>query len=211
MEIITILRRIIRFFYRLKLKNNEITLITNNCVGGVICHDLHLRFNSPTVNLFFTNNDFITFCMYLDEYIACDVHEVMEHDKKYPVGVLSGSKGDVMIYFMHYNSFQEAKFKWDERKKRINFHKIFIIMESQRDSEDNLIRFNDIPYDNKVIITDGVISSIKSSFPIKNNFYGSNYRSGKLLEYPNYGLKRYLNEFDYVYFFNTGKIRRRYV
>lgn len=38
------------------LKNRDITIISANCVGGVIYHDLGLAFNSPTINLFFNVN-----------------------------------------------------------------------------------------------------------------------------------------------------------
>ena len=34
------------------LKNRDIPIISANCVGGVIYHDLGLAFNSPTINLF---------------------------------------------------------------------------------------------------------------------------------------------------------------
>lgn len=210
-KIIVYLRRILRYFYRRKLKNNNFSLITNNCIGGVICHDLHLKFMSPTVNLYFTNSDFIIFCSNLKEYLSLEVSESKLHNKSFPVGVLSGSKGDVYIYFMHYKNFNEAKTKWDERKTRINYDNIFIIMEAQKASEESLLLFNTIPYENKVILTDGRCPNIPNSFSIEDDFYGINYWPGKLLEYPKYGLNRYMDVFDYVYFFNAKKIRKRYV
>lgn len=205
------LRRIVRYLYRIRLKNKNFTLITNNCIGGIICHDLHLQFMSPTINLYFTNDDFILFCSNLQEYLSLEVYECNQHDKSFPVGVLSGSKGDVYIFFMHYKSFSEAKSKWDERKKRINYDNMFIIMEAQKSSEESLMRFNSIPFANKVVLTDGKCPNILQSFSIENDFYGDKYWSGKLLEYPKYGIKRYLDIFDYVHFFNTKKIRKRYV
>ena len=205
------LRRIVRYLYRIRLKNYNFTLITNNCIGGIICHDLHLKFMSPTVNLYFTNDEFILFCSNLHEYLDLEVYEYKQHDKSFPVGLLSGSKGDVYIYFMHYKNFNEAKTKWDERKKRINFDNIFIIMEAQKASEESLLLFNTIPYENKVILTDGRCPNIQNSFSIEGDFYGINYWPGKLLEYSKYSLKRNMDIFDYVHFFNTKKIRRRYV
>ena len=41
------------------LKNRDITIISANCVGGVIYHDLGLAFNSPTINLFFSASDYV--------------------------------------------------------------------------------------------------------------------------------------------------------
>jgi len=166
---------------------------------------------SPTINLYFTNDDFILFCSNLKEYLSLELHEYKKHNKSFPVGLLSGSKGDVYIYFMHYNNFNEAKNKWDERKNRVNFDNIFIIMEAQKSSEESLLQFNTIPYNNKVVLTDGRCPNIQKSFSIENNFYDNQYWPGKLLEYSKYGIKRYMDVFDYVYFFNSKKIRKRYV
>lgn len=203
--------RLIRYFYRKGLKNNrDLTLITNNCIGGVIYHDMQLKFMSPTINLYFSNSDFITFCINLKEYLNTEIKEYTRHDKKFPVGIIEGGgKGDVLVYFMHYNSFSDAKNKWNERIKRVNYENLFIIMESQIDTEEHLLKFNDIPFKNKVLLTNGKSHRILSSFPISSKFYNQNYYPGKLLMYPKNGLIRYLEQFDYVYFFNTGKIRKR--
>lgn len=40
-----------RRIYRIKLKNKQFSLITCNCIGGVLSNDLGQQFRSPTVNL----------------------------------------------------------------------------------------------------------------------------------------------------------------
>lgn len=45
--------------YRKRLKNTNVTLITSNCAGGIIYHWLGLKFNSPFINLWLTNDDYI--------------------------------------------------------------------------------------------------------------------------------------------------------
>lgn len=204
------IRRLLRYFYRKRLKNRDFSLITNNCICGIIYHDMHIRFLSPTINLYIDNEEFIRFCTYLDEYLSIAVEECSSIQESFPVGVLHGSHGDVHIYFMHYDSFEQAVAKWNERKERINFDNLYIIMEAQRCTSDILAKFNDIPYANKVVLTDGV-QDVTNSFPIKGNFYGDTYWSGKLIEYPHMGLYRYMEQFDYVKFINKGKIRKRYV
>lgn len=204
------IRRLLRYFYRKRLKNRDFSLITNNCIGGIIYHDMHIRFLSPTINLYIDNEEFIRFCTYLDEYLSLAVEECISIQKPFPVGVLHGSHGDVHIYFMHYDSFEQAVAKWNERKERMNFDNLYIIMEAQRCTSDILAKFNDIPYANKVVLTDGV-QDVTNSFPIKGNFYGDSYWSGKLIEHPSMGLYRYMEQFDYVKFINKGKIRKRYV
>ena len=43
------------------LKNTEFSLISSNCNGGFMLHDLGLQFRSPTVNLWIPPSDFIRF------------------------------------------------------------------------------------------------------------------------------------------------------
>ena len=39
--------------------DSEFTIISSNCIGGVIYSDLHRKFLSPTINLFFSAKDFL--------------------------------------------------------------------------------------------------------------------------------------------------------
>ena len=93
------LKRIDRFFYRKRLRNTSFSLISNNCIGGVISHDLGLQFRSPTVDLYFTNEDFILFCRHLRDYLRLPVVEA-DSGLDYPVGALKGDHGTVRIYFI---------------------------------------------------------------------------------------------------------------
>lgn len=51
-----------------KLKNHDVSIISMNCTGGILSHDLGLQFKSPTVNLFFRAEDFIKFCENIEHY-----------------------------------------------------------------------------------------------------------------------------------------------
>ena len=68
-----IYRRILRMHmdkeYQRKIKNKDCSIISMNCVGGVVSHELGLRFNSPTVNLWFTPKEFIKFLSQLEHYL----------------------------------------------------------------------------------------------------------------------------------------------
>ena len=108
-------------------KNKDFTLIARDCIGGVLYHQLGLKFLSPTINLFFTPEDFNYFCLYLKDYIDCDLKESIEADIDYPVGVLAPEdKKPIKVHFMHYESYSEAEAKWNERKKRINWDNIYV-------------------------------------------------------------------------------------
>lgn len=99
---------------RRRLKNLNPTLICSNCTGGVIYHWLGLQFNSPFINLYMDNNDFIFAMENFESFINQDIVEDFASDNCYPVGI---GYGGVKVHFMHYKSFSEANSKWNERKK----------------------------------------------------------------------------------------------
>lgn len=123
-------RRILSRIVKKKVDFSEISLISQNCIGGIIYHDANQRFMSPTVNLYILPKDFIKFVNNLDYYLSLTPNVKMGKD--YPIGTL----GDIKINFMHYFSSEEAVEKWEERKQRINFNKIFVIM-VERDGFDD--------------------------------------------------------------------------
>lgn len=123
-------RRILSRILKKRVDFSEISLISQNCVGGIIYHDVNQRFLSPTVNLYILPKDFIKFVNNLDYYLSLTPKVYMGKD--YPIGTL----GDIKINFMHYSTPQEAVEKWEERKQRINFDKIFVIM-VERDGFDD--------------------------------------------------------------------------
>lgn len=118
---------------RKKLRSKEITLLTPNCLGGILYHDLGLRFLSPTVNLMMTQTDFLDFVMHLDEYINGEFEFIKIEEHKCPCAYLSRSNSDKRIkdVFTHYNDEKEALDKWNSRKERINKDNIFIFIEER--------------------------------------------------------------------------------
>lgn len=67
-------------FYRKRLvrrlTNLAPSILSLDCVGGVMAHDLRLRFNSPTVNLFFEScGDFIDYVADLRYYSQAELCE----------------------------------------------------------------------------------------------------------------------------------------
>ena len=94
---------------REKLKNKSVSIISNNCIGGILYHDLGLKFNSPTINTLIYGDEFVDFIKNLKEYINCEL-KYDESSKEYPIGLLSNvNKNIVHVHFLHDNSFEEAK------------------------------------------------------------------------------------------------------
>lgn len=181
---------------RKRLKNLNPTIIASNCNGTFIYHDLGLKFNSPTINLFFYPSDFLKFVNNLEYYLSLEIKEC-DIKENYPVGKL----GDIKIYFMHYKSFNEAKKLWDKRKSRVNYNNIFIMM-TDRDgcTLNNLVEFDKLPYKNKVVFTSKRYNNIKSSFYIEG--FENKKEVGILSDYKHNSVHRYIDDFDYVDFLN---------
>ena len=189
-----------------RLKNKNFTIICNNCLGGFIYHDLGCQFLSPTINLFFSTDDFILFAKNLKYYINCELVEYIDKNKDYPLGILKSkdkNHKDVILNFQHYKNFNEAKEKWETRCKRINFENICIIMEFYDDVYDEklLYDFQEIPYKSKIVITHKPYNNIKNTFAV--SCYENNMPRGKLFEINKKTGKRYLDDFDYVKFINN--------
>ena len=104
------------------LMNQDFTILCSNCIGGIIYHELGLKFLSPTINCRMDSPDFIKFVLNIEYYLKCKL-EFIETDNNFPVAKLD----DIKIYFVHYSTEQEAEEKWNERKKRINWENVFIL------------------------------------------------------------------------------------
>ena len=61
---------------RRKLSNTKFTIISSDCFGTFVYHTLGERFNSPTINLMFSQQDFLLFVSHLKEYLQADLIEV---------------------------------------------------------------------------------------------------------------------------------------
>ena len=142
--------------FRNNNKNDNFTLIARDCIGGILYHQLGLRFLSPTINLFFTPSDFNYFVLYLKNYIDGELVEIKEEGVSYPIGLIY-PKGDeslkpIRVDFMHYDSFTNAKDKWEERKKRINYNNIYVVSsfcypgEIKTLSQEVIDKWNEIKY-----------------------------------------------------------------
>lgn len=182
-----------------RLRNSEFSIIAPNCTGMFIYRDLWLPYLSPTINLTIEMNDFVRLVENFKWYMEKEIVE-LQGDYGYPAGML----GDIRINFVHYENFEKAIRKWNERKKRIKWDNLFLIgMERQGCTYETLLRFDKLPYKNKVIFTHLEYPEIKSAYYIKG--FEGELEIGNLLEFKNQFLKRrYLNDFDYVSFLNVA-------
>lgn len=182
-----------------RLKNTNPSILSSNCNGGIILHDLGLRFNTPTINLYFTSKDFLKFVKNLDHYLSVELQDITLTNS-YPIGKLD----DITIHFLHYHTFIEAKQKWDERKKRVNKENLFIMM-TDRDgcTCEDIKEFDSLPYTNKVIFTHKPYKEFRSAVCIRG--FENKQEVGVLSDLrPGLLIRRYIDDFDYVNFLNRN-------
>lgn len=183
---------------REKLENKDFTILSSNCVGGVILHELGKRFDTPTINLYFSAGDYLKFIGNLKHYLNCKLTET-DSSYAYPLGKLE----DLTLHLVHYKNFAEAEQKWEERKKRIHFDNLYVIM-VDRDgcTYKDIIEFDSLPYEHKAFLTYKERPEIKSAVCIP----GSE-EENHILDICKYKSKwtgrRWLDDFDYVAFLNT--------
>ncbi|OOF52083.1 hypothetical protein BKK54_00225 [Rodentibacter genomosp. 1] len=192
-------RKFINHQLKSRLKKHGMTVISANCVGAFILHDLGEPFNSPFVNLYLSPRDFIRYLQNIDFYQQQSL-EFIASEKTYPVGKLS----DIEIHFMHYHSEQEAREKWQIRSARINPDNLFIIMTDKDGAQgityENLVAFDQLPFKNKVVFTHKPYPELRSAFYIQG-FERQN-QVGDLFAFSGWNGMKYYDQFDYVSWFN---------
>lgn len=183
---------------RMRLKNKTMTVFSSNCNGAYMLHDLGCPFNSPTVNLFFLPDHFLKFVRSPEKYLSEELVEVKLAGMSYPVGQLD----DILVFFMHYNSFDEAKEAWERRAKRVDLNNVYIVMTDKNGcTYDHIKQFEKLPYEHKVIFTHKRYKEFPSAYYISG--FETENEVGILSDWkPQLLKRRWLDDFDYVRFFN---------
>lgn len=146
------------------------TLISNNCMGGCILHENGLEFCTPTINVMSMPEEFPKFCERLKWFMETklfDYHKVVKgmftHHEQYllntygyipecPLGFLGGN----ILVFQHYETFEEAEEKWNERRKKVDYDNIgYLFMVTEEKWRPYAERFVSLGLKNAVVLTEG--------------------------------------------------------
>lgn len=133
----------------LKLKCNPPTIFANNCWGGLTYHDLRLPFNSPFINMFESDKDYIQFLQepksYLDEELVLLEMGYNETLKmRYPICMCK----NIILNFNHVSTYEAARENWKERIKRIQWDNLFVMMYTE--SPEAAKEFSELEYEQKI-------------------------------------------------------------
>lgn len=112
-----------------QFKDSNMSIISNNCWGGVICRTLGIECRSPFKNLSVVEEDYLRLLQNFPYYMGCDL-EFLEYaynknsKKDYPVMRLD----DINVHCNHDTDPDEAVAKWYRRRKKINYENLFVEM-----------------------------------------------------------------------------------
>lgn len=190
----------LKFFdwFKKEKVDKDISIFCNNCIGAFVAHDLHLQFNSPTVNLMIPPTQYIEYI----ENLIVNTNKITIDDvsgaKDWPEGLLNGRIG---INFIHYATFEEGVEAWIRRSERINFKKMyFVLVETDGCTYEDLQKFDNLKYPHKVALVHKPYPNIKCAFHIKGyekiGAVTDSYKYHKILPF------RYYDQFNWIKFFN---------
>ncbi len=135
------------------LVKSKLSIFANNAWGGYLSNYLGLRNYSPFVGLFASDRDYVAFLK--------DAREVIEREplrytgsayapslrSDYPIYDLAG----MTLHMNHYASREAAEGKWYERRQRINWDRLFLMLYS---ADEPCIRaFSELPCERKICFT----------------------------------------------------------
>jgi uncharacterized protein (DUF1919 family) len=141
----------------------------------------------------------------MEHYLNCELEFVphSENHITYPVARLD----DITIYFQHYASKEDARAKWERRKKRLNPDSICcLLVERDGCTKDDLIRFSRLPYPTASLVH-LPIPDVKNTYYIRG--FEQDKEVGNSIDFRRnqYFGRRYYDDFNYVRFINEVKGR----
>ncbi len=150
-----------RFFIKKNVKNNNFTIISNNCWAGKCYQYLDMPYLTPTVGLYFFAPDYIKFISNLKYYLEIPLEFIDATESKYydelclrnQIKNIIARLDNVEIVFLHYKTKEEAIEKWERRKKRVNYDNIIIKFSRMNlCTEPEFEAFSKIPFTSKFFI-----------------------------------------------------------
>ncbi len=134
----------------IEIYSSNISIISMCCWGGLTYHSLGMEFSSPFINMFVKETDYLRLLSNLEFYLKQPL--VFEKDmyeqkikRSFPIATI----GDIRLYFNHYESFDEAKSKWEQRLSRINYNNLFIMYYTM--DLNNAKIFDNLPFKKKIV------------------------------------------------------------
>ncbi|MBP9996334.1 MAG: DUF1919 domain-containing protein [Lachnospiraceae bacterium] len=135
----------------IRIKESNISIVSDYCLGGFLYHKFGLKFLSPTINMFSTNDNYIKFIENMDRYMNMPMVETTDTINNTYLGRFTfprGYVGDVEWIFNHALDFEEAAERWEKGVSRFNWENYIVLMTIR--SDEMAYRFNELQIANKI-------------------------------------------------------------
>lgn len=112
------------------IRKSNISIVSNNCWGGILYKTLGLECRSPFKNVSFSSNDYIKVISNLNHYLNIDPiwTGIKEIDKNQKREVPMLQLDDVFIKCNHDPDAENAIQNWKRRRKKFNWKNILVEM-----------------------------------------------------------------------------------
>lgn len=182
-----------------RYNGQPISIISSNCIGGIICNRIGQPQNSPTFNLWIPQRDFIKFISDLPFYLKQDLVFKESQESKYPVAFC----GDVQINFQHYKSVEDAKYGWEKRKSRIIWDNLFIIMYEDDLNRNELQQLSNVICKKIIVLTSSTENLDLPFLKYIKRDKRSRENSEVFLDFDFFGRRTFEKQWDYVEWLNS--------
>lgn len=197
------------------LVNKDISIISQNCIGGVLYHLYDIPFQSPTINMFIEDENFVKlaenprhYFSVVPEPITDNYIDPINSNIHYPKILVD----DIELCCLHYSNCAEAIEHWQRRKKRINYNNLFVIANSWNlhDNIDLIGRIQNL-YMPSIIIDDKHLSGSRI-INLKGDIWRRDERGivrPNITDCSNDGIHRLFElSFDFTEWFNSNLSRK---
>jgi uncharacterized protein (DUF1919 family)/GT2 family glycosyltransferase len=166
---------------RSRVKDQEFTIISNDCWGGGAYGHLGLAYRTPFVGTRVFAPCFIRLLRdpkrYIESsmrFISNSIYKFMNEQREkdndfYPIGLLNN---EVEIHFLHEYDESEARLKWDRRVGKINWNNLFVKFSEDQGlcTRDHICEFDQLEVDYKVCFTFYDYSYFRSTITMREYF-----------------------------------------
>ena len=131
-ELMSVVRREHEKNLRKRLRHKDFSILSQNCIGGVLYRMLGMQMLSPTINMSIQDDNFLKLAQapykYIHDLEPFPIMDQYYDGKNMPYPVIG--VGDIRLNCMHYQSCEQAINDWNRRRKRFNFNKMFAVFAS---------------------------------------------------------------------------------
>lgn len=152
-----------------RLAEKKLIVLSSDCLGGKLMKDYMLPCYTPTVNIWFTGEDYLKLCEDPQRYFSQELKKGEPDHENHPTGLLD----DIVLHFGHEEVFEEGAKKWRlgcrlyERAIK-GPHEFCVVMTDRNGFAPELVeRFEKLPYRYKVLFTHRPYANAPHTFYMK--------------------------------------------